>query len=321
MTPTRYGTVGWQEFASNRSQILAQYDLANAHEASRPVKTEHGVTGEAAIRQWLTDFLPGKYRVTSGYIIPDIIQTTDYKLYHHDVIIFDAQNAPVLWTEGNPDQSDQGKKRAIPARYVHGVLEVKSSYGAENAKHALNKLRQLNLIASHFPPFFSCATVFMELPTSLVAQGDLLRHLLPIPPVHAFWGGLILRCEVNNEMSGVISIFKNDGSPGSIQNNPTLPLAKDIDGLNIFINQDGNCVIAEGAGGVMLLSDGVSNWMVSKQYGPCYCENELCVELTWSANGFSQFALHLLSYLEGKDPRNSSYRFGQIFDRLERRSV
>jgi|SRR5579871_359937 len=321
MNTSRYGTVGWQEFASNRSQILAEYDLAKVQEASRPVQTEHGVTGEAAIRQWLGNFLPGKYRVTSGYIIPDVVQTADYKLYQHDVIIFDAQNAPVLWTEGNPDQTDQGKKRAIPARYVHAVLEVKSSFGAKAAKDALDKLRQLNLIASHFPPYFSCAVVFIDLPLSLAQQGALLRHLLPVPVVYAFWGGIILRCEINKAMSGVISIFKNDGNPGSIQNNPELPLAKDIDRLNIFINQHGNCVIAESAGGVMLVSDGVSNWMASKQYGPCYCENEMCVNLSWSANGFSQFALDLLTYLEGKNPRDSQYRFGQVFDHLERRNV
>lgn len=122
-------------------------------------------------------------------------------------------------------------------------------------------------------------------------------------------------------MSGVISIFQNDGSPGSIQNNPSIPLAKDVDQLNIFINQDGNCVIAESAGGAMLVSDGVSNWMVSKLFTPCYCENALCVNVTWSANGFSQFALHLLSYLEGRNPQNSRYQFGQVFDHLERRTV
>lgn len=184
IAPKRYGMVGWQEFASNRSQILAEYDLARTQAVSRPVKTEHGVTGEAAIRKWLSEFLPGKYRVTSGYIIPDIVQTPDYKLYHYDVIIFDAQNAPVLWTETNTDRSDQGKKRAIPARYVHSVLEVKASYGAESARDALNKLRQLNAMEQHFPLNFSSAPVFMELPKPLAARGELLQHLLP--PTHTF---------------------------------------------------------------------------------------------------------------------------------------
>jgi hypothetical protein len=255
-----------------------------------------------------------------GYIIPDVVQTPEYKLYHHDVIIFDALNAPVLWTEGNPDQSELGKRRAIPAKYVHAVLEIKSSFGRENAIDSLNKLRQLNSIASHFPAQFSCSVVFIELPSSLVSKGALLEYLVPIPPIHAFRGGLILRCEANDEMSGEITIMENDGSPGSVQNNPDLPLAKNIDALNIFINSEGQCVIAESGGGAMFVSDGVSNWMVSKQYGPTYCNNGTCVSISWSANGFSQFALNLLNWLEGRDPRETQYRFGQVFDHLERRN-
>jgi hypothetical protein len=319
MTSPRYGIAGWQEFASNRLDILAKYDAAKARGVSRPVKTEHGVTGEAAFREWLGKFLPTKYRVTSGFIIPDVIQSPDYKLYHYDVIIFDALNAPVLWTDENPDQTEQGKRRAIPARYVYSVIEVKAAFSATSARDALNKLRELNAIASHFPRQYSSTVIFMELPAALVPQGDLLRHLLPKPPIHAFWGGLIMRCDINLDMSGEIAVFKGDGSLGSAQNNPSLPLAKDIDQLNIFINNDGNCVIAESAGGTMLVSDGVSNWMVSKLYSPSFCDQDLCISLTWSANGFSQFALNLLCYLEGSDPRENKYRFGQVFDHLERR--
>jgi hypothetical protein len=320
MSSKRYGMVGWQEFASNRTEILGKFDLAKTQESSRPIKTAHGVTGEAAIREWLSVFLPTKYGVTSGYIIPDIVQTPEYKLYHHDVIIFDALNAPVLWTEGNSDQSELGKRRAIPAKYVHAVLEVKSTFGSASSIDCLDKLRQLNSISSHFPAHFSTLAIFIDLPTSLVSKGTLLKHLLPNPPVFGFRGGLILRCELNAEMSGEIAILKNDGEPGSVQLNSTLPLAKNIDELNIFINHEGSCVIAESGGGAMFVSDGVSNWMVSKQYCPIYCQNSICVHLSWSANGFSQFALNLLNWLEGIDPRENKYRFGQVFDLLERRS-
>ena len=41
--------------------------------------------------------------------------------------------------------------------------------------------------------------------------------------------------------------------------------------------------------------------------------------LLWSANGFVRFALDLLYYLEGADPQNYKYQFGQVFDHLERR--
>ena len=319
MNPSRYGMVGWREFASNRDDILAKYDVAKARAASRPVKTEHGTTGEAAFREWLAKFLPSKYGVTSGFIIPEIIQTPDFKLYHYDVVIFDALNAPVLWTDENPDQAEQGKKRAIPAKYVHAVIEVKATFSNTSATVALEKLRELNSIGPHFPPQFSSAAIFMELPVALAPKGELLRYLLPKPPVHGFWGGLIMRCDLNRDMAAEISLFKSDGNLGSTQNNPTLPLAKDIDQLDIFINNEGNCVIAESAGGAMLVSDGVSNWMVSKLYSPSFCDRDVCINLTWSANAFSQFGLNLLYRLEGSDPRENKYRFGQVFDHLERR--
>ena len=319
MTSSRYGSVGWREFASNRTSILRKYDSAKERSASRPVKTDHGVTGEAAIREWLAEFLPKKYGVTSGFVIPDLVETDGFKLYHYDIIIFDAFSAPILWVDDNPDQSQQGRKRAIPARYVFCVIEVKASFGAEPARDAFGKLQELNEIASHLPSQFSSAVIFVELPVSLSSQGSLLRHLLPESAIHAFWGGMIMRCALNDEMIGLVTFFEGNGTPGSVQNNPTIPLAKDIDQLNILINHEGGCVIAENAGGAAFVSDGVSNWMVSKQFGPCYCKDELCVTLEWSANGFSKFALQLLSRLEGVDPTKSKYRFGQIFDNLERR--
>jgi hypothetical protein len=311
---------GWQEFASNRTEILAKYDLAKAQESTRPLKTEHGLTGEAAIREWLGKFLPMKYRVTSGYIIPDVVQTSEYKLYHYDVIVFDALNAPVLWTEANPDQAELGRRRAIPAKYVHAVLEIKSRFGSESALDALAKLRELNAISAHFPAQFSSSIVFFELPTSLASKGELLKHLVPEPPVFGFCGGIILRSDLNHEMSGEISVLANDGSLGSVQNVPNLPLAKDVDALNIYINNDGQCIIAESGGGALFVSDGFSNWMVSKQFGPSFCSHDVCVLLSWSANGFSQFALDLLNRLEGRNPRDNTYRFGQVFDYLDRRT-
>jgi hypothetical protein len=311
--------VGWREFASNRTAILRKYDVAKERSASRPVKTEHGVTGDAAIREWLAEFLPRKYGVTSGFIIPDLVETPGFKLYHYDVIIFDSLNAPILWVDDNPDQSQQGRKRAIPARYVYCVVEIKASFGGGPARDAFDKLRELNEIATHLPSQFSCAVIFMELPISLAPQGNLLRHLLPNPAIHAFWGGMIMRCALNDEMIGLVSLFKGEGDLGSVQKNTAIPLAKDIDELDIFINKEGACVIPGNGGGAMFVSDGVSNWMVSKMFSSCFCNDDVCVSLAWSANGFSRFALQLLSYLEGVDPRDSKYRFGQIFDRLEHR--
>ena len=117
---------GWKEFHRNRKDILDEFDRAKEYNSSRPVKTEHGLAGEAALRTWLSAYLPGRFGVTSGYVIPDVV-VASYELYHFDVIIYDAMASPVLWIDGNRDSSDQGKKRAIPAKHVRSVFEVKAS--------------------------------------------------------------------------------------------------------------------------------------------------------------------------------------------------
>jgi uncharacterized protein DUF6602 len=156
----------------------------------------------------LRAFLPKKYDVTSGFIIPDVVETKGYKLYHYDIIIFDAMNAPVLWTDANPDQADQGKKRAIPARYVYSVTEVKAVFGVTPAKNALQKLSERNHLAPHLPPWFFCLVVFMELPVDLASQGRILRYLLPQSPIHGFRGGLrraaLIRCDCASALQGAV---------------------------------------------------------------------------------------------------------------------
>jgi hypothetical protein len=319
MDESRYGMVGWREFASNREAILAKYDIAKAQIASRPVKVDHGSVGEASLREWLKAFLPKKYDVTSGFVIPDIIAIEGYRLYHYDVIIYDGLNAPVLWTEANPDQAEQGKKRAIPAKYVRSVLEVKATFNSNSAREALQKLRELNQLEPYLPREFFCQVVFMELPLDLASQGRLLRHLIPEPPIVGFRGGLIMRCAINAVMSGEIHFGRIEDS-AALQNSPELPLAADIDALDVYLTPEGACSVPPGAA-VEMVSDGMSIWRVRKMFTSELCNGGVCVFLNWSANGFSRFALDMLHYLDGADPRlGKKYLFGQIFDRLKQRS-
>lgn len=88
--------VAWQQFLTAREKLLAEYDRALVHAQGQPVKTHHGVVGEAAVRDWLEQFLPGRYGVTSGFIKsqnPRAAMTS-----HFDVIIYDQIEAPILWT-------------------------------------------------------------------------------------------------------------------------------------------------------------------------------------------------------------------------------
>src|SRR4051812_6140585 len=99
--------VGWSHFLTQRKELLDQYDKAKEQEKGKPVKTGHGIRGEAWLRKWLSDFLPRRFSVTSGYIIPQQDET-GFELLHYDVIIYDAINAPILWIEDNADNSPQG---------------------------------------------------------------------------------------------------------------------------------------------------------------------------------------------------------------------
>jgi hypothetical protein len=62
---------------------------------------------EALFRDWLEQFLPAKYGVTSGYIIQqkDAVKPRSAlkgKLRHYDVIIYNKLDSSVLWTEMSP---------------------------------------------------------------------------------------------------------------------------------------------------------------------------------------------------------------------------
>jgi hypothetical protein len=67
-----FGQQGWKEFHRNRKDILAEFDKILEQTANRPVRVAHGQGVEAYIRKWLAEFLPKKYGVTSGYIIPSL---------------------------------------------------------------------------------------------------------------------------------------------------------------------------------------------------------------------------------------------------------
>ena len=99
-----YGFHGYSEFNENRRKILSDYFQSKSVNKNRPVRTQHGVAGEAALRAWLRESLPRKFDVTSGYVIPDFV-SSEYDLLEYDLIIFDALEAPVLWVDATADRT------------------------------------------------------------------------------------------------------------------------------------------------------------------------------------------------------------------------
>jgi len=86
------------------------------------------------------------------------------------------------WSDGDYNQSEKGKTRAIPAKHVRAAFEIKGSLNSDTARDAISKLSELNNLADHLPASFSCGTIFFDLDTALVGNQSVLPNLLPSTP-------------------------------------------------------------------------------------------------------------------------------------------
>ncbi len=318
----KLGTIGWREFNQNRLNILNEYDRIKNITQHRPVKTAHGNAVEAFVRKWLSEYLPKKYGVTSGYVIPDVYQP-DYKLYHYDLIIFNQIDSPVLWVEGNVDQSAQGKSLAIPAKHVSAIYEIKSTLNDSTAKDSINKLMSIHTFKDHLPKYFSSGSIFIELLEDQIKNQQILPALFEGSAIPGYWGGTILRCEVDTTMTGLFVFAslnaEDDEKKGKMDN---LDLAKPIDDLKIYLTYTGNLSLEEQGAGASLVATSAHNWSVIKEYGTSYSNNSTSIMLNWSRSKFSEFAIQVVSCLEGI-PYNSEVRprYGQVFDNVKFKDV
>lgn len=309
----RYGLIGWKEFHNTRKEILSEFNRAKGYNVSRPVRTEHGNAGEAALRKWLAAYLPRKYGVTSGYVVPDVL-ALEYKLYHFDVLIYDDVNSPILWIDGDFDHAEQGKRRAIPAKHVYAAFEIKASLTADTARDALVKLSEFNSLTAYLPTSFSSAAIFFDLDAASVNNQSILPNLIPSRPIVGYWGGLVLHCSLNQEMAALLELMRVPDSKAERESS-LIPIAKDLDELKIGRDNNGNVTIHEQGAGVMAFAGPDKKWHFSKQYGPIVYGEVFGLNVAWSHNSFARFALDLLSRLEGISPRDDRrYMFGQVFD-------
>jgi hypothetical protein len=316
--PSNYGQHGWKEFHQNRKNILAEFDKILEQISNRPIQTAHGSGVEAYIRKWLSEFLPKKYGVTSGYVIPNLYDNSN-TIYHFDIIIYNCLDAPVLWTEGNEDNSEQGKFRAIPAQHVVAIYEVKSRLTTKNIRNALEKLDQTRQFIDQLNHNYSCGIIFVDLKETENNSDSIIKELHKGCEVFGFRGGMVLRYEGDDSSTGLISIFNNTSSDSN-SNNRLSPLAKHIDDIDIYQTEDGNVVMPPG-NGAMLVHTSNNTWGFSKMYSVIYDEGGLSVVLSWSRSNFATFCVDLVSALEGlayNDQKRPS--FGTVFDslRLER---
>jgi hypothetical protein len=201
----RIGTQGWEQFLTGRKEILDAYDRSRQQSKGHEVETYHGKVAESEFRKWLSSFLPKKYGVAAGYIVSQSAKDT-VKLPHFDVIIYNQHDSPVLWVEGNSDTSLSGRSLAIPAEYVHSVLEIKTSFEPSTTKDALTHLQDLEpllvemdspqeIFRNFLPPEFFSAVVFIEVRKKNEYSVKALNNMLPKRNMRGYHGGIILRAE------------------------------------------------------------------------------------------------------------------------------
>jgi hypothetical protein len=138
----------------------------------------------------------------------------------------------------------QGRKRAIPAKHVRAVLEVKAALSRGTAEESIGKLSQMNGLRDHLPTKFSSATVFFELHPKLVNDHEILFALLNAASINGYFGGVVLRCELDPTMIGRIELTARPVKPGDAKNVLIL-LAKSLDTIGVHRDQAGNPVITE----------------------------------------------------------------------------
>lgn len=223
--------LGWKQFLTARDEMLSAYDRAREHSRKRTVQAGHGNVAEGEFRRWLSNFLPKRYGVTSGYIIsPGIPHSENF--IHYDLIIYDQLESPVLWIDASPDSSEQGRSLAIPVEYVRGVIEVKSAFNKSSAKKAVEQLKKLKTLSAkaepveqptklYLPYNFFCATVFFELRQKDEKDFGALDELIEAVDIRGFYGGFILRCEsLNGYYSGKLALLRERSD--ILPNNKTL---------------------------------------------------------------------------------------------------
>jgi hypothetical protein len=264
------GFVGWRQFLSERKWMLDAFDRAKEQQADKPVQIEHGPVAEAEFRRWLRAFLPRRYGVTSGFIIPE--EEDDVPLRHFDVLVFDELESPVLWVEDDADKSSQGSKQAIPAEYVRAVFEVKSRLTRTSLRDAITKLTELTAFRylatniggrnKNITQFF-CAPTFFEFSTGDSPSVQALAALHEMPHVIHMLRAVVFR--------------NNDGD----------------------VNHTGRFMFLVGDG---VVDDQKPTVRVHPTYDPFVhrLQDVTEVRIMWSPHQFQMFAFEVFDRLAGK---------------------
>ena len=191
-----------------------------------------------------------------------------------------------VWGESTHDDSALGRRRAVPAPYVHAIIEVKASLTKRSIEDALRKLREVNDFTEKSRPSFCCGTVFAEVKRGLLSRSALIEEVRA-PDITGYFGGIVLRAEsLEPRLAGYFTFLDSEKSE------PMMPLARDPGGL--VIDKENRPVLTE-RGDVAEVVALEGKWNFDKGYSPLVRG----VHLHWSYNSFPRFALDLLERLDG----------------------
>lgn len=271
------GAPGWRQFLANKAALLANYECAQVWAQGHEVHTVHGHVAEASFRRWLAEFLPGRFGVTSGFIVSSKSNVSPV-FPHYDVVVYDKLESPILWVEGSSDRSDSGLERAIPAEHTLAVIEVKAAFTKPMIKGAMAKLGELTPFLEGIdapgepypkwlPPTFCSAVVFFELRTTDRPKLDDLSELVPDRPLRGYFGGMVLRAQALDA-----------GHTGKVY---------------LLRGKEPIAAMPGGAEGQIV---GTLATSASKEWGP---DRHVSAALSWAPAFFSEFAFELLGRLRG----------------------
>jgi uncharacterized protein DUF6602 len=141
------------------AELFAKKQAKLVAELFSPVNhgTTTGDTSEIGWRNLLQSFLPGRYRVATGFAVDHLGNVS----LQNDIVIYDEQYSPLLWTNDHAIY--------IPIESVYAVLEVKQTLDLAAVTAASEKAEAVRTLTATSAPI-----------THLTGKADIKQPITPL---------------------------------------------------------------------------------------------------------------------------------------------
>lgn len=162
-------------------------------------------------------------------------------------------------------------------------------------------------------PHFSCNAVFFEIKNPEIKNVNILNNFFFKNDIN-FWGGMILRSELNSQMTGLISYAFNYEQ--NDKNNPlekSEVLVRDVNETKLIRSINGDVQISNG--GFEFYKDKEGKHHFAKMFHSSMEKENLEVYIQWAYSSFSAYIIKVLHLLENVNiNQKNKYFFGKVFD-------